>query len=238
VIAVAVVEDDRTDAQTLVDYVDRYSRESGHLFEITTFADGDDIVTGYRASFDIILMDVEMACMDGLAAAEHIRRIDHEVVIIFITNLAQHAIDGYKVDALDYVIKPVSYFAFSHRLDRAIGRMRRREGRFVIINAKDAVSRVPASSVLWIESRRHRLVYHTSAGVHESTTKSLKQVEDELRGQHFFRCHKSYLVNLALATGVERGFALLVNGTRVPVSESKRRGFLDALTNYVGEAVR
>ncbi len=72
-------------------------------------------------------MDVEMKFMDGMSAAEEIRKMDTEVVIIFITNMAQYAIRGYAVDALDYVLKPVSYFAFSQRLNRAIGRMKKRD---------------------------------------------------------------------------------------------------------------
>ena len=66
-----------------------------------------------------------MKFMDGMSAAEEIRKVDTEVVIIFITNMAQYAIRGYAVDALDYVLKPVSYFAFSQRLSRAIGRMKK-----------------------------------------------------------------------------------------------------------------
>ena len=75
------------------------------------------IAVDYRAVYDIILMDIEMRFMDGMTAAEKIREHDSEVVIIFITNMPQYAIKGYRVDALDYVLKPVSYFAFSQRIN-------------------------------------------------------------------------------------------------------------------------
>ncbi|MDR1187554.1 MAG: LytTR family DNA-binding domain-containing protein [Bifidobacteriaceae bacterium] len=237
-IRVAVVEDDQDFARTLTAYLRRYADESHEEFKITVFADGEDIVADCRAGFDIILMDIEMAHLDGLAAAELIRQVDQRVVIIFITHMGHYAIEGYKVDALDYVLKPVTYFAFSQRIGRALARMRRREDAYLVINAREAVYRVPVSSVRWIESRGHRLIYHTAGSQHISTTKSMKQVADELRGHHFFRCNRCYLVNLAAAVGIERGFAVLYDGTKLAVSDSKRRDFLDALTSYAGEVVK
>ena len=70
-------------------------------------------------------MDIQMRFMDGMTAAEKIRTLDHEVIIMFITNMIQYAVRGYEVDAMDYVVKPVEYFAFSQKLDKAIGRMKR-----------------------------------------------------------------------------------------------------------------
>ena len=111
-IRIAIVEDEVEYQNQLMDYLSRFAEESGEVIDALTFSDGDEIVSSYSAQFDIILMDVQMSFMDGMAAAEAIREIDKEVVIIFITNMAQFAIKGYAVDALDYVLKPVSYFAF------------------------------------------------------------------------------------------------------------------------------
>ena len=126
-IRIAIVEDDRVYAGTLQEYLCRYEKESGEIIQSTLFEDGEDIAVGYRAEYDIILMDIEMQFMDGMSAAETIRKVDEEVTIIFITNMAQYAIRGYSVNALDYVLKPVSYFAFSQRLDRAVSRLRKKK---------------------------------------------------------------------------------------------------------------
>ena len=132
-IRIAIVEDDRVCAGTLQEYLCRYEKESGEIIQSTLFEDGEDIAVGYRAEYDIILMDIEMQFMDGMSAAEAIRKVDEEVTIIFITNMAQYAIRGYSVNALDYVLKPVSYFAFSQRLDRAVSRLRKKEKHYVVI---------------------------------------------------------------------------------------------------------
>ena len=122
-ISIAIVGDEEMYAKQLQQFLHQYEEENKEMFDITVYSDGDQIVNKYKSQYDIILMDVEMKFMDGMSAAEEIRKIDTEVVIIFITNMAQYAIRGYAVDALDYVLKPVSYFAFSQRLNRAISRM-------------------------------------------------------------------------------------------------------------------
>lgn len=135
-IRLALVEDDELYRSQLREYIDKYSAVSGEKFTVTEFSDGDEIALGYKAVYDIILMDIEMKFMGwAMMAAEEIRKVDTEVIIIFITNSPQYAIKGYAVDALDYVLKPVSYYAFSQRLGRAVERVARRARHFLQINA-------------------------------------------------------------------------------------------------------
>ncbi|MBT1170109.1 LytTR family DNA-binding domain-containing protein [Bifidobacterium sp. SO4] len=240
-IRVAIVEDEPAYAQTLREYLEQYSEEIHERFDVTVFPDGEDIVENYRAEWDIILMDIEMASMDGMTAAERIREVDGQVVIIFITNMAQYAIQGYRVGALDYVLKPISYFAFTQRLGRAISRMQTRsraEEKYMVIASKTSTVRVPISRILWIESSGHRLAYHTADGVFESTASSMKEVEDKLADESFFRCNKGILVNLAHVRGVEEGSAVIGGGTRIPVSRAKQRDLLTALTAYLGNVIK
>lgn len=235
---VAIVEDELGYADELQDYLKRYGREIGERFDVTVYTDGEDIVDDYRSGMhDIILMDIEMKSMDGMTAAERIRETDDDVVIMFITNMAQYAIRGYQVDALDYVLKPISYFAFTQRLGRAMERMRRREEKYVMITSKNGTSRVPLSSIQWIESSGHRLTYHTTVGPYESTTQSMKDVEAQLSADGFFRCNKGYLINLAHVQSVENGYAM-VGFDRVAVSRSKQRELLDALSAYFGDTIK
>lgn len=105
---IAVVEDSAQDRAVLDSYLEKYQQEKNCHFQITHFSDGDEIALGYKGGYDLILMDIEMTFMDGMSAAEEIRRADPEVLIIFITNSPQYAIKGYAVQALDYILKPLS----------------------------------------------------------------------------------------------------------------------------------
>lgn len=235
-IHIAIVEDEDSCAGELGEYLSRYQAESREVMAVTRFSDGDEIVEGYKNQFDIILMDVEMRFLDGMTAAEEIRRVDPEVVIIFITNMAQYAIRGYAVDALDYVLKPVSYFAFSQRLDRAITRMKRREERFLTVPVKGGAQKLKVSQIYYVESQGHNLIYHTAAGSCVSPG-TMREAEERLGDLRFFRGNKGYLINLEHVDGVQDGCAL-VHGERLLLSRSRKNAFLEALANYVGEVMK
>ena len=233
-IRIALVEDDPACREQLRGYLDRYGKESGEKLSITTFADGDEIALHYTADYDIILMDIEMKFMDGMTAAELIREKDDSVVIIFITNSPQYAIKGYAVDAMDYVLKPVSYYAFSQRIKRAAARLeRRRQRRYLTVFARDGTHRVPCSDVLYIEVQGHELFYHLKDGVLPAAG-TMKEAEEAVDPLTFFRCHKGCLVNLEQVDGI-RGDDVIVAGEAVPLSRARKKALLDAFNNYISE---
>ena len=236
-IRVAIVEDDAVYAQQLSDYLRKYQSEYPDTFEITTFTDGDGIVSGYHFQFDIILMDIEMRFMDGMSAAEEIRQMDKDVVIIFITNMPQYAIRGYAVEALDYMLKPVSYFAFSQRLSRAISRMKKREQKSLIVSVKGGTVKLAVSSIYYIESQGHNMIYHTASGDYISSG-TMKDTEEAMRPLHFFRGSKWYLINLALVEGLEDGAARLKDGKLVSLSRGRKKEFMAALAQYWDEVMK
>ena len=236
-IKIAIVEDDLTYARQLKEYLQKYALEYSEQFEISEYLDGDAIVEGYHSQFDIILMDVEMRFMNGMTAAEEIRKTDNEVVIIFITNMPQYAIRGYAVQAFDYILKPVSYFAFSQRLVRAISRMKKREQKSLIIPIKGGGVRIDVSSVYYIESQGHDIIYHTSTGEYVSSG-TMKELETTLAPLHFFRGSKWYLINLQQVDGFENSTATLKNGKKIPLSRSRKKEFMEALAKYWTEVMK
>lgn len=233
-IRIALVEDDEKYREQLQEYIARYAAQSGEKITVAGFTDGDEIALGYKARYDIILMDIEMKFMDGMTAAEEIRKIDSAVVIIFITNSPQYAIKGYAVDALDYVLKPLSYFAFSQRLDRAIARMKNRSRKYLTVAVRGGAGKLDAARIYYVETQGHNLIFHTADGIVEATG-SLREVEEELSGCGFFRCNKGYLVNLEHVDRVQDD-AAIVHGEAVQLSRARKKAFLDALNTYINEA--
>ena len=232
---IAVVEDDKTYAAQLKEYLVRYGTETNQKISVALFPDGEDIVTDYSAEFDI-LMDVEMTFMDGMTAAEKIREKDNEVVIIFITNMPQYAIQGYKVDALDYVLKPISYFAFSQRIDRALTRVKKKEVTYITVAQKGGKKKLNVDKICYVEVRDHDLIYHSTEG--DIVTKSsMKEAEDMLGGTKFFRCNRCYLVNLEYVEDF-RGNDVTVASDVIQVSRARKKAFMDALNDYMNEVGR
>lgn len=231
-IRVAIVEDDAMYMEQLKLFLKQHEESTGEAYQITCFSDGEDIVSGYKAQYDLILLDIEMRFLDGISTAEEIRRVDSAVVIMFITNMPQYAIKGYAVDALDYVLKPISYFAFTQRIERAISRMKRREERFITLPVRGGKQRLDVGKIRYIEAVDRTLEFHTNTEV-ISSRGSLATLEQEL-GTQFYRCNKCYLVNLKFVTGVQGEYALL-SDTQLQISRAKKRGLLDALNNYLNE---
>lgn len=234
-IKIAIVEDEHAYAMQLQEYLNTYEKENGEVFEISLFSDGDEIVHKYKPIYDIILMDIEMKFMDGMSAAEEIRKVDTEVVIIFITNMPQYAIRGYAVEALDYVLKPISYFAFSQRLNRAIGRIKKRISKTISINIKGGTVRLDVANITYVESQGHTLIFHTTGAEYEASG-TMKELEKDLESLNFYRANKGYLINLAHVDGIKDACAV-VRGEALLISRSRKKDFMEMLTRYWGEVM-
>ena len=229
---IAIVEDEAAVREQLAGYVQRYTRQYGTQFEVTMFTDGVEILEDYRPVYDIIFLDVEMKHLDGMETARRIRELDSDVLLIFITNMAQYAIKGYAVGALDYVLKPVPYFAFSQQLQKAVNQLAKRTRHYLAVPVDGGMRRLDAATIYYIESEGHRVHFYTEDGDF-SAPGALKALEEKLAGRLFARCNNGYLVNLAQVSGVQQN-TVQVGPHELQISRPKRRAFLAALADYIG----
>ena len=232
---IAVVEDQTEVRESLSQFIRQYAGEQGLQAEVEPFADGAVIAEGYQPGYDIIFLDVEMPRLGGFGAAERIRAVDPDVVLVFVTNMAQYAIRGYEVDALDFVLKPVSYYQFSTKLERALQRIQRRRGGQIALQVGGGVQLLNTDDILYLETRDRLLHYHTAADTW-SVRGSLQKAEKELAPYHFARCNQCYLVNLRHVTGVQNDF-VQIGKEQLEISRRQRVAFLAAVAAYVGGAL-
>lgn len=231
-IKIAIVEDDKNYIATLREYISRFSKEQGVAMDLDIFRDGNKVVFQYEPVYDIILMDIEMPGMDGMTAAEQIRKTDQDVIIIFITNMAQYAIQGYKVHARSYILKPVNYYSFSMELQEAVSSLSKKAQNFLLLPGEDGMQKIAVGDILYVESQKHYMLVHTKDQVIE-IRETMKNMEKKLKEYYFERCNVSYLVNLAYVSSITGNLAV-VGEEKLPVSRQKRKTFLAALTKYIG----
>lgn len=230
---IAVAEDDPIALETLQGVLGRYAKEHHQEFALTPFSDGLKFLNGYKPSFDLVFLDINMPNLNGLDAAKKLRQIDPMVVLVFVTDLAQYAIRGYEVDAFDFIIKPLTYDAFCPKMDRIIRRLSSTsdEVKLKIKNGDDYVV-VPASNITYIEILDHEVYFHTVTKTYSSYS-TLSQVEKMLPGKRFARCNHCFLVNLARVEELKKD-DVVVGGKTLKISRSKKKEFVLALTQFLG----
>lgn len=229
---IAIVEDEERYAAQIQRYIERYREENELEIATVVFRDGADIVKNYQSVYDIILFDVAMPEMDGMSAAERIRKMDDDAVMVFITSMPQYAIRGYEVGALDFVLKPIHYSTFAMRLTRAIRRAQKRGSRQILLNLPDRVKKLDVRQIYYVDVQNKMLHYHTDEG--EFTLRgTIQGALEQLAPSHFVRCNHWYIVNLMHVSEVRKDIAV-VAGTELEISRRNKTAFLSALTEYMG----
>lgn len=226
---IAIVEDDDSAAALLEQFPDRFQPDAGESFQIERFRDPVLFLDPYRG-FDIVLMDIDMPNMDGMTGAAHLRQMDSQVKLIFVTNMAQYAVRGYEVNALDFIVKPVTYSDFAFKMRRAMSALQLNRGKVLMITQPYGMVQISSDELLYVEVRGHRLTYHLAEGAIE-VRGTMDSAEKQLSGLNFLRCNNCYLVNPRYISRVQ-GYTVIVENEELQISHPRRRAFLEGLSKW------
>lgn len=217
---VAVCDDDEEQLQLLQSLVSKWSRASGQPCEIQAFPSAEAFLFVYdeEKTYDILLLDVEMRGISGISLARRVREDNQRAEIIFVTSHFEFISEGYEVDALHYLVKPVPEDKLMQVLSRAALRLSV-EPPSVVISCEDETIRLYESDILYAESLLHYLSIRTGKReykIRENISSFEKRLTDD-----FFRIHRSYLVSLKHITGISRTFVTLEGNVELPLARGK-----------------
>jgi len=231
---ILIVEDSAEAGQALHAHIDRYAREAGIECAITWKTSAFDLAGDDEARYDLIFLDIELPGINGMEAAEAMREHDPETPLIFVTNLAQYAVHGYAVDALDFVVKPVSYFDFRLRMDKAMRTIGCAAKRSLSIPTESGFRVVAAADIAYVDVANHDLAYHLACGETITVRGTLSRAEEELEGATFVRISNSCLVNMAHIKEIKGSDIHMGCDDTVYFSRSRRKPALETIARYLG----
>ena len=229
---IAIVDDDPFFRNTLSSYVDRFLADQGREYSLSLFCDGKEILDSLK-KFDLVFMDIEMKGVDGIAAAQELRARGDRFVLLFVTNLANLAIKGYEVEAMDFLVKPVEYDEFAFKLEKALRRTGLLSNRLVRFSTSEGIVVVPVQDITYVEVNVHTIIVHT---VKEDIKLygSLRKVAADINDVDFVYINKFYLVNLRHLEKVEGNMAI-VRGNPLLISRSRKKVVRERLLRYIGK---
>ncbi len=233
-IRIVLVDDEPEITDQVAGYIARFYEKRGQgrdAYKLYVYRDGKELLQRFPSRADIIFLDIEMRDTDGMTAAAKIRKANRNVAIIFLTRLAQMAIRGYKVNALDFIVKPVDYYSFELRFVKALDWLSRFQVQKLEITPVGQGTRyLDFADLYYIEVFGRSLVFHTKEG-DLTMNGRLKDMQDKLKGAPFAACNRYCLVNLHHVRGMQGG-KVLVREVQIPVSRGKKEQFLARLSAY------
>lgn len=231
-----IVEDDPRAADALRSYLARYGPEVGASFLVEVLGSALEFLDG-RHTADIVFLDIGLPGINGMEAAEIMRQTDEVTPIVFVTDLAQYAVRGYAVDALDFMVKPVTYEDFALRMGRAMRVMGRNADAAVAIPTTNGTRIVPVRDIIYVEILRHDLYWHVSCQDEPLRVRGSLAAEEERLGSRFCRVSASHLINMGQVSVVRGGGVTMSDGTELAFSRTRKKAALEALARFAGGSV-
>lgn len=226
----AICDDNQTDAAYLRALLERWAVSADIAMKIESFPSAEAFLFRYEEdkSFDLLLLDIEMGQMSGVELARRIRQHNRLVQIIFITGYMEYIAEGYDVEALHYLLKPVTEEKLRAVLDRAAQRIESRE-KALCLSVSGATMRIPLREIRYLEVQRNYVTVHGQEAW--TVKKTLNELEEEL-DESFCRIGRSYIVNLHFVRKITRTQVILKDGEELPLSRKFYEEMNRAMIHY------
>lgn len=215
-IRIAICEDEKEQQELLKNYIEKIFEKLYIKYSLDIFNSGEELLEKYSKDIDLILLDIQLGEINGMDTARKIRVLDNNVEIIFITSLIEYALEGYKVRAYRYLVKPVKYEDIKENIINCIKEVEIKN-KYIIIKKQGHQIKLDINEITYIEVQKETITIHTLNGVYKING-TMNNIEKEIDCSRFFRCHKSFLVNLEHIKIIKQYIAILENNEEVPVS--------------------
>ena len=230
----AICDDEPLMLRELTEYLAGYMEETGVTgYSVGGFSNGRALLEE-AGGFDVIFLDIQMERPDGMETARLLRQRGDRSLLIFVTVLKECVFDAFQVEAFDYLLKPLDRAHFTRMMDRALQALERRTGSDLVIQRGGGCEVVPFPDIVYCEVLGRKIYLHKQDGTVIDYYGRLEDLERRVDGR-FFKCHRSYLVNLDHVRGCQAGQVLLSQGEVISASRLRERELTQVLLRRMKE---
>lgn len=229
-IRVALCDDEETVREYLGRLLEEWKERQNDQLQIEYFESAESFLFQYEEDkrWQLLILDIEMGKMNGVELAKKVRENNKEVQILFVTGYMDYISDGYEVEALHYLLKPVTKEKLFSVLDRARERMKKSE-KALFLQGSDETVRIPYYEIRYVEVQHNYVTIHAAEDY--TVKKTLSELEEEL-GDGFFRTGRSFLVNLKCVKRITKKEVSLKDGMVIPLSRGMYEKINRAMIRY------
>ncbi|MBY1654401.1 LytTR family DNA-binding domain-containing protein [Clostridioides difficile] len=232
---IVICEDDITQIAFLRECILKSLEGISSQIELFEFNSGEELLETNLEGIDIFFLDIKMLQLTGMDVAKIIRETNDTSEIIFITSIVDYIQEDYKVRAYRYLLKPIDFGDLNESILSCISDIIKKRENFMLIENKDIINKILINSIMYIEVRKKVLTIHTKNDTYY-TKNSMDKIELELEKYNFFRCHKSYLINLEYIQFICKN-TVVINDEDVPVSKYRMADLKKKLTYVLGDVL-
>lgn len=230
----AICDDEPFMAEEISDRLSKYMGEKSITsYCVSSFPDGRALLES-TCDFDLIFLDIQMDRPDGMETARTLRKRKNHSLLVFVTVLKECVYDVFEVEAFGYLLKPLDGTHFERTMDRAVRTLAQRSDKNLIVQKGLSCQVIPLSQIIYCEVQGRKIYIHQNNGNVVDYYNKLQDLERRVDGR-FFKCHRSYLVNLDYVRGCHAGQITLSQGGEIPVSRLRERDLTQALLRYMKE---
>lgn len=231
---IAICDDEKSQRDLLQKYVYEWAEKENKKISVFLFQSSEQFSFYWseEKTIDLILLDIQMGERNGVELAKKIRETDQYMQIVFITAITEYIAEGYEVEALHYLVKPIDKERLFRCLDKALLR-EKNTGNKMLLETKEGMVSIPIHDIWYMEALGHQCMIYTKDDVYE-VKESLGKIEAKAEGGEglLIKCHRSYLVNLKHVSKIEKEFVIMDDERKIPISRNSYKGVAQAFIAF------